>query len=157
MSLPRRTSCARAVASQAVCKQTPGHLPSCLPPKHSCWAPSQLQPSGGGTKAPLLTLLLAAKRRLGNLGTLLASVRKGKWKKQPDLLLVAGSSFSLVVGVSETLCSLPRHVLSSCTRQTLDRTRLWGPERATGLLASRSSHSDKGDEHVHSQVRGRQK
>lgn len=122
VSLPRRMSCTRAAASQAVCKQTPGHLPSCLPPKHSCWAPSQLQPSGGGIKAPLLTLLLAAKRRLGSLGTLLAPVRQGEWKKPPDLLPVAGSSFSLVVGVNETLYSFPKHVLSSCTCQALDRT-----------------------------------
>lgn len=148
-SLPRRMSCTRAATSQAVCRQTLGHLPSCFPPKHSCWAPSRLQPSGGGTKAPLLTLLLAAERRLGNLGTLLASVRKGKWKKQPDQLLVAGSSFTLVVGVNETFQSLLRHVLRSCTLQALDRSRLWGPEGVTGLLASRSSHSGEGDEHVH--------
>lgn len=151
-------SCTRAAASQAVCKQTPGHLPSCLPPKHSCWAPSQLQPSGEGIKAPLLTLLLAAKRRLGNLGTLLAPVRKGEWKKQPDLLPVAGSSFSLVVGGQWDPLFIPQtcvellHMSSPGPDQTLGTWRgrhsSWSIEAHTLVRV---------DGHVHSQVHCGQK
>lgn len=143
--------CTRAAVSQAVCKQTPGHLSSRLPPKHSCWALSQLQPSGGGTKAPLLTLSLAAEGRLGSLGTLLASVRKGKWKKQPCSLLVVSSSSPWFSGSMKPFIHSP-DICQGTLASVKPWTRLWGLENETQLLASRSSQSGEVDGRVHSQV-----
>ncbi|CAI9175247.1 unnamed protein product [Rangifer tarandus platyrhynchus] len=64
-------------------------------------------------RPPLLTLSLAAEGRLGSLGTLLASVKKGKWKKQPDLVLGAGNSSPWFSGgslpASPELCQPAQH------------------------------------------------
>ena len=101
-------------------------------------------------RPPLLTLSLAAEGRLGSLGTLLASVKKGKWKKQPDLLPGAGNSSPWFSGVMKHFVQAPDMCWALASAKAW--TRHWEPENKTQLLASRSLHSGEVDGYVHSQV-----